>query len=58
MYMAAPLYRNPYPGDHENYNLGRPYLGHHYNALNVTDLYLDRNKEIMHFHYLTYMATP
>ena len=29
-YMATPLHKNPYPGGHEIYNFGRPFLGHHY----------------------------
>ena len=32
-YMATPNTRTPAPGGHEIYNFGRPFLGHHYNAL-------------------------
>ena len=29
-YMATLQHKNPCPGGHEIYNLGRPFLGHHY----------------------------
>ena len=54
--------RTPTPGGHEIYNFGRPFLGHHYYILSLSDLCLgvDKNifKEIMHFHNMIYMATP
>ena len=28
--MATPLYNNPCPERHENYNFSKPFLGHHY----------------------------
>ena len=34
-YMATP---RPAPGGHKIYNLGRPYLGHHYFVLSLSDL--------------------
>ena len=62
MYMATPQHKNPCPGGHEIYNFGRPFLGHHYYSLGLYDLRLGVEKkmvkEIMHFHYLTYMTTP
>ena len=36
--MAMPLHMNPCPGDHENYNFGRPFLGHHHYLFNLPDL--------------------
>ena len=52
----------PCPGGHEIYNFGGPFLGHHYYNLNLPDLCLGVEKkifkEIMYFHYMTYMATP
>ena len=47
---------------HEIYNFGRPFLGHHNYILSLSDLCLGVEKkifkEIMHFHNMTYMATP
>ena len=45
------------------YNFSRLYLGHHYYILytKFTDLWLVVEKiikDIMHFYYMTYMATP
>ena len=61
-YMATPQHKNPYPGGHEIYNFGRPFCGHHYYILGLSDLCLGVEKmifkEIMHFYYMTYMATP
>ena len=60
--MATPQHKNPYPGDHEIYNFGRPFLAHHYYIFGLSDqcLRVEKKilKEIMHFHYMTYMATP
>ena len=57
-----PLHKNPCPRDHEIYNFGRPFLGHQYQKLGLSDLCLGVEKsifkEIMHFHYMTYMTTP
>ena len=60
-YMTMPLHNNPCPGGHEIYNLVDP-------SLVIITTYLvcliyaweQRKifKEIMHFHYMTYMATP
>ena len=56
------LAQDPYPAGHEIYNFGRPFLGHHYYILGLSDLCLGYEKqifkEIMQFHCLTYMATP
>ena len=61
-YMAMPWHKNPCPGGHEIYNFGRPFLGLHYYILSLSDLCLGVEKKIfkgiMHFHYMTYMATP
>ena len=50
------------PGGHEIYNFGRPFLCHHNYILSLSDLCLGVEKkifkEIMHFHNMTYMATP
>ena len=56
--MATPLRKNPCPGGHEIYNFGRPFLGHHYYILNLSDIYIGGKKKIMHFHNMTCMATP
>ena len=32
-YMVMPQHKNPWPGEHEIYYLGRPFLGHHYYVL-------------------------
>ena len=46
---------------YEIYNFGRSFLGHHYYILGLSDLCLEVEKkifkEIMHFHFMTYMAT-
>ena len=36
-YMAMPKHKNPCPDGHEIYNLGRLFLGHHYNPLSLSD---------------------
>ena len=60
--MATPHHRNPSPRGHEIYNFGRPFLGHHYYILGLSDLCLEVEKkifkEIMHSNYMTYMSTP
>ena len=59
---ATPQQKNPYPWVPELNNFGRPFLGHHYYLLGLSDLWLGVEtkilKEKMHFHYLTYMTTP
>ena len=59
-YMAMPQHKNPCPRDHEIDNFGRPFLGQHYYILSLSDLCLGVekkiSKEILHFHYMTYMA--
>ena len=43
-------------------NFGRPFLGHYYYILSLSDICMGVEmkifQEIMHFHYMTYMATP
>ena len=60
-YMATPLHKNPCQGGQEIYNFGGPFRGHHNCILSLSNLCLgvEKNifKEIMHFHYMTYMAT-
>ena len=60
--MAMPQHKNPCLGGHEIYNFGRPFLGHHYYILSLSDLCLGVEKkickEIMYFNFMTYMATP
>ena len=57
-----PKHRNPSLGNHEIYNSGRPFLGHHYYSLSLSELCprVEKKifKEIIHFHYMTYMAMP
>ena len=54
--------KNPCPGDHAIYNSIRPFLVHHNYILTLSVLCLGEEKtifkEIMHFHYMTYMVTP
>ena len=61
-YMATPQHKNPDPGGHEIYNFGRPFLGHHYYILGLSDLCLGVEKkivkEIMQIQYMTPMAMP
>ena len=61
-YMATPQHKNPCPGRYEIYNFGRPFLGHHYFILTLSDICLGVEKkifrELMYFHYITYMVTP
>ena len=61
-YMATPLHKNPCPRGHEIYNFGRPFLGHHYYILGLSDLCLGVEtkifKEIMYFHYITIWPRP
>ena len=54
-------HQNPSPGVDDIYNFGRPFLGHHYYILSLSDLCLGVKKifkGIMHIHYMTYMAAP
>ena len=59
--MATPKHNNRYPGGHEIYNFGRPFLGYYYYILSLFDLCLGVEKKIfkgiMYFQYMTYMAT-
>ena len=56
----TPLHKNPCIGGYEIYNLDLPFLGHYYFILSLSDLFLRVEKifkEMMHFHYMTYMTT-
>ena len=61
-YMTKPQHKNPCSGGHEIKILGGPFLGYYYYTLSLSDLCLgvEKNilKEIMYFHYITYMSTP
>ena len=52
--------QEPLPRGNEIYNFARPFIGHHYYVLPFFDLCLGLEneifKEIMHLHYMTYMA--
>ena len=60
-YITMPLHKDPCPRCHEIHNFGRPFLGHLYYILGLSDLCLGIDKtifkEIMHFHYMTYGHT-
>ena len=47
---------------HEIYNVGTPFVGHHYYIPSLSDLCLGKEKkilkEIMHFHYMTHTTMP
>ena len=45
-YMATPQRKNPCPWGHEINNFGRPFLGHHYYILSMSDLCLGVEKKI------------
>ena len=61
-YMTRMVSKGPQPRGHEINNSGRPFLGHHTFILSLFVLCLGVEKkifkEIMHFHNMTYMATP
>ena len=63
-YLVTPKHKNLRPGSHEIYKFSRPFLGHHYyiHVLSLSDLWPGDEKkiykEIIHFHYIIYMATP
>ena len=57
--ISTPLCKNPCPGGHDIYNLGRPFLGHHCYILSFSDLCLGVEKKIFkETMYVHYMATP
>ena len=45
-YMATPMHKNSCPRGYEIYNFGRPFLGHHYYKLSLSDLCLKVEKKI------------
>ena len=53
-YMATPWRKNLCPVGHEIDNFDRPFLGHHYDILSLSDLCLEVEKkiiiEIIHFY--------
>ena len=60
--MATPQHKNPCHRGHKRSYCGRPCLGYHNYIVSLTDVCLEVKKKIfkgiMHFHYMTYMATP
>ena len=40
------LHKDPWPKGHESYNFGRPFLGHHFYTLSLSDLCLGALKKI------------
>ena len=46
IYMATPERKNPWPGGHESYNFGRPFLVHHHYIIPLSDLCLGVEKKI------------
>ena len=61
-YMTKPLHKNPCPGGHEIYNFGVDSSLVIITKLSLSDLCLSEEKklltDIMHFHYMTYLARP
>ena len=61
-HIDTPLHKNPCLGGHENYNFGRHFLVYHCYILVCLIYAMEKRrrffKEIMHFHYMTYMDTP
>ena len=61
-YKAMAQHKNPCPSGHDIYSFGRTFLGHHYYIVSSSDLCQGVEKrilkEIIHFHYMTYMAMP
>ena len=61
LYAHSPS-QEPLPRRSWKFHFRRPFLGHHYYSLSLTDLSLGVEKKIfkvtMHFHYITFMATP
>ena len=59
--MATPLHKNPCPGGHEIYNLVTSFVGHYYLILSLhgpcTGVEKKIFKEIVHFHFMTYITT-
>ena len=60
--MATPLRKNPCSGNLESYYSGRPFLGYNYYIYSLSDICMGVKKkifkEIMYFHYMTYMTKP
>ena len=63
LYVAMPQLKNPCPRGLEIYNFGRPFLGHHYFSLCLSEACTRVEKkflkEIMHFlHFISNKAMP
>ena len=59
--MATPLHKTPSPGVIKIYKFGKTFNDHHDYTLSLSKLFIRLEKtfkEIMHFHYITFMATP
>ena len=50
-YMATPQHKNPCTRGHESYSFGRPFLGHDYYILSLSDLCLGVEKKIFKKNY-------
>ena len=49
-YNHAPAQKNLFPGDHEIYNFGRPFLSHDYYILSLSDLVCSLSPLLRIFH--------
>ena len=60
--MVTLWHMNPFLGRHKIYNKRRPFLGHHYYIISLSDVCLGVEKKIFKeincFHYETYFVTP
>ena len=60
-YMTTPKHKNPCPGNHEIYNFGRLFFGHHYNTFTLSGLCPSGEKKTLKrnnsFHYMNCLAT-
>ena len=62
-YMATPQLKKPCPKGHDINNFGRPFLGHYYHILSLSDLCQVVEKRVLKkqsfsLQYMTYMAIP
>ena len=55
--MATPSHKKPCRRGHEIYNFDRPFLGHHYYILGVSDLCFGVRKKKLHFHDMIFFTT-
>ena len=56
--MAMPQLKNPCSTGHEIYNFGRPFLGHYYYILSLSDLCLGGEKDFLRNHAFLYGHAP